>query len=332
MFQKAIGNTGIIVTKKIEDKEAIKLIDSVATKLVESYPNSKLIYMNIFKTLLDTPMYYAKIPEGISKVNYYYKDSSIIFKEGMDLSIIDEYMLHEFIHKLQEKRDRHGNIVRIGICEFNLIKIKGTGLNEGAIQYIISNVIDNSDKTIDVNGIEIISKSTYYPLLSNIINQLAVLLGEDELIDSTINGNEDFKFKIIDNIGFVEYNKIEKNMNLLLQNIAKKELDETIKKIYFDTQDLIYQAYFNNHIKRIENEQEIKETKNLFNTYSMITGKASDYVNFKKYEEVFLNTLKCKEQEIYNKKLPIDLRNNKIYSIIRKIKRLFKNSTNESYK
>lgn len=52
-------------------------------------------------------MFYAKIPNEISKVNYYYKNSSLYFDEKMDLTIIDEYVLHEFIHKLQEIKDNN---------------------------------------------------------------------------------------------------------------------------------------------------------------------------------------------------------------------------------
>ena len=168
--------------------------------MVAAFPDTELSRIDIYKVLLDTPMYYAKIPEGLSKANYYYKDSSIYFSEDVNLEKIDEYILHEFIHKLQEKRDKKGNIVRIGVCEVNELKVKGTALNEAAIQFITSKALNMSEKQVNVYGIEIPSKTEYYPIITNIVSQLAFLLGEDILIDSTISGKEDFKIEIIDSI------------------------------------------------------------------------------------------------------------------------------------
>ena len=255
--KNTLGKTGIEVISKIEEENVINIVNQVSTKIVKAFPNTALSHIDIYKILLDTPMYYAKIPEGLSKANYYYKDSSIYFSEDADLNEIDEYILHEFIHKLQEKRDKKGNITRIGVCEINELNVKGTALNEAAIQFITAKAFDMPQKMVNVYGIEIPSKTEYYPIITNIVSQLAFLLGEEILIDSTINGKEDFKIEIIDNIGESEYKTIEKNMNEILQTkaeISKLQKDEMteeqtekleenigyIRELYFDTQNTIF--------------------------------------------------------------------------------------------
>lgn len=329
MFGKnTLGNTGIEPIKKIEEKDIVELIKKVSTILIEAYPDCNLSYINIYKTLLDTPMYYAKIPAGMAKVNYYYKNSSIYFKEDIDLSKLDEYILHEIIHKLQEKRDKHGNLVRIGICEVNSFNVKGMGLNEGAIQHIISKALNNDEKEINIYGIELKSRSNYYPLLSNLIKQLELLLGEEKLIESTLIGNEEFKIQIIDNLGFGEYKKIEKNMNQILKNTIFKNF-EVIKNIYIETQNLIYTSYFNNIIKRVQSIDEIEEINEKIVLYKEVIGTTENYSDFDEFSKEFQQKIEYKKKEIKEKTSLMVIRSNLFFNIIRKIKKLFINPENE---
>ena len=255
MFEKTtLGNTGIEVIDKLEDEKIIDIVSQVSTRLMVAYPNSNLSYLDIYKTLLDTPMYYAKIPVGLSKANYYYKDSSIYFAEDSDFSEIDEFVLHECVHKLQERKDKKGNITRLGVCEVNELSVKATALNEGAVQYITVNAFNMPEKIVNIYGISIPSKTEYYPIITNLVSQLAFLLGEDILIDSTINGNEEFKIEIIDSLGESQYHTIEKNLNNILQakndilklqkeNMSEEEIEKVeenilvIRELFFDTQN-----------------------------------------------------------------------------------------------
>ena len=330
MFGKnTLGDTGIEPIKKIEEKDIVELIKNVSTILIEAYPNCNLSYINIYKALLETPMYYAKIPDGMSKVNYYYKNSSLYFKEDIDLSNIDEYILHEIIHKLQEKRDKHGNLVRIGICELNLTKVKGMGLNEAAIQHIISKALNNDKKEINIYGIELKSRSNYYPLLSNLIRQLEILLGEEKLIESTLIGNEEFKIQIIDNLGFSEYKKIEKNMNLILK-YTKENNYELIKDLYIKTQNIIFTSYFNNILKRVQNTDDIDFISKKIILYKSAIGKLQNYYDFDNFYKEYMQRLDNKKQEIKEKTSLMVIKSNIFFNTIRKIKQLLFNLEKEN--
>ena len=121
-----LGNTGIEVIEPLQDQRIINIVNQVSARIMTAFPDNRLKYLDIYKTLLDTPMYYARIPKGLSKANYYYKDSSIYFSDKANLDEIDEFVFHECIHRLQEIRDKKGNLTRMGVCEVNELSVKAT--------------------------------------------------------------------------------------------------------------------------------------------------------------------------------------------------------------
>jgi len=349
-----LGNTGIEVIEPLQDEKIIDIVNQVSTRIITAFPNNKLSYLEIYKTLLDTPMYYAKVPKGLSKANYYYKDSSIYFSANADISEVDEYIFHEFIHRLQERKDKKGNITRLGVCEVNELSVKATALNEAAVQYITTKAFNMNRKTVNIYNMLIPTRTEYYPIITNIISQLAFLLGENVLIDSTIKGNEEFKIEIIDNIGESEYHLIEKNLNEILRlkneiaNIQSniqltdiwqgEENEKTtkindnislIRNIYFETQNKIFMSYFNNMFKRVENEIEVDMVKRKLQDYRDLVGTADDYSSFDMYCIGFEKQAEQKIEEFKNKKALVVLKDNFVYRIIRKIKRLLRKSENE---
>ena len=349
-----LGNTGIEVIEPLQDKRIIDIVNQVSARIMTAFPDNKLNYLDIYKTLLDTPMYYARIPKGLSKANYYYKDSSIYFSDRANLDEIDEFVFHECIHRLQERRDKKGNLTRMGICEVNELTVQATALNEAAVQYVTTKAFNMPNKIINIYDIAIPSRTEYYPIITNIISQLAFLLGEDVLIDSTINGNEEFKIDIIDNIGESEYNTIQKNLNDILRikneiaDIHKKiqltdmwqgtenekntKINQNIKairKIYFDTQNKIFMSYFNNILKRAENDIEVEMIKKKLQDYGTTIGTADDYGALDLFLAEFEKKAEKKIEECKNRTALVVLKDNFVYRIIRKLKRFFIRSEKE---
>ena len=348
--QRKLEHLGIEVLDRVEDEKVISFVDEVSTKIKITFPESNINFLDIYKTLLDTPMYYAKIPQGLSEANYYYENSSLYFSEDIDLKNISEYVYHECIHKLQERKDKKGKIVRLGVCEVNELSVKATALNEGAVQYIVTKILDYPAKMAIVYDVELPIRTTYYPFLTNIIAQLAFLLDESILIDSTINGNENFKIEIIDTLGESEYHTIEKNMDqifqtkkniLELQNNSEmstnnydkiKENTDLIKNLYINTQNIIYTAYFDKMLKRTENDIEVNMLRKKLYSYRSFTGTIQGYNDFNMYCLDFEKKSRQKQEEFKNKKALMVINDNIVFRIFRKLKGLFKNSTNEYYK
>ena len=102
---KKLQKLGIEDIRKL-DNESIRIIAcNVTDALTKAFPSIYDEYNNILIKLLNCNMYVAKITKHISKVDYIYEDNSIYFDEEMNLSKINEQMLHECIHYLQDNRD-----------------------------------------------------------------------------------------------------------------------------------------------------------------------------------------------------------------------------------
>ena len=349
LMKKGVEDLGIELLYRVEDYNKIKLANQMSDKLVNSFPDLKLNKVNLYKKILDTDMYYAKIPNELSKVNYYYKKSSIYFSEDIDFDNIDEFTFHECMHRIQESRTRKGKLNGFGLCEVNELTVKGAALNEGAIQLITSKVLNMREKKFNVYGINMNCKTNYYPLLTSLVNQIVFLLDEDIFVDSVINTNEKFKIDIINNLGEGQYNQIEKNCNELLKfkdnilNIQKDRWDiddsdekiekeiEKIRDIYFKTQDIIFISFFEGQLKRTEHGFEVLSLKEKINKYRKLIGSNSEYFGFDKFYFDFNKRADKRIEELKNKQALTVVKENIFLKIINKIKNLFMIPQKEYY-
>ena len=308
---KKLESMSIEVLTEVERENVIKISGFISRKLVEAFPKCKFSYTEIYKNLVATPMFYALFPEGLARVNYFYRNSTLYFLKGFDFDDIGRFAFHECIHRLQEKRTKHGKVIRFGLCEVNEFSIRGLALNEGAIQYIVGKAHDKEKKMLQSYGIIYEGNSKYYPLLCNIIKQLAYLVGEDILVDSTLRGNNEFEYAIIDAMGESTYRKIERKCNEILQlkncidvlqgNYEEnKELilmnSDSIQDIYFMVQNKIYTSYFNKKFKAMRTIDELNILEEQFYLYETLIGTSQNYKDFDNYKNAFIKKIKKKKQ------------------------------------
>lgn len=343
-LEKDLKQLGIEEVEKLPDQMIIDISGQVATKLVVTFSESNLNYLEIYRLLLETPMFYANISSEIAKANYYYKNSSIYFSRNLNLEQLNEEVFHECIHKIQEHRDKKGSLTRMGICEINELTVKATALNEAAIQYITSKALKNEYKLLNVYNITFRSRTEYYPILANLISQIVFLIGEETLVDSAINSNENFKFDVIDTLGESEYNFIERNFDNILKaknNIlelqknpaenaeAINENSKNIADIYFEIQNVIFTSYFEKSLKRVETLDEISRLRKKLYSYRSLIGMKAGYDSFDVFCVDMDKRAKDKMKDIQSKTSIAVIKDNLFFRIIRKIKKLFISSQNE---
>ena len=205
-------------------------------------------------------MYIANIPEGMSEASYYYKNSSVYFRDGMGLNDLEKFSIHELIHNLQEVKNEKGNLVKLGLCKVNSFKVEGLALNEAAVQLIASNILEETFENLTYYDINFSTISpNCYPLLCNLISQMAYVTGEDILFESTLNSNDNFKNKFSAICGEKTYNDLSNyfdkilnseekiiNLNNKIQHedLSSSKLDSLNNKIISLKQDL-RNAFFN---------------------------------------------------------------------------------------
>lgn len=340
---------GITILEQLDSQSVSFIAEFIAQKLCCIFPNFK--YNDIYEKALNVPMFIATLPEGIADANYFYKTSSIYFRDGMGLANLQKYALHEFIHHYQEVKDDSNILIHLGLCDLSEYKIHGIGLNEASVQLITSKALNETAETISYYEIDIPTKSpTYYPLLCNLVNQMAFITGESSLYKSTLLSDNDFKNDFMDLCGESTYCKIEDNLDSIFyleEKINKlsfklsdsksifssftntsnniKKYQNKIIKLFFETQDLIYSSYFNHYFKRITTLEELDIFTKKLDSYRELIGSNTTYTAFNEYYINMTQKVDEKCDFIHNNTSLISSSKNIFRTIYLKLKNLVSN-------
>lgn len=352
-IESDLRKDGITVVGPLDTLSVNTIARDTAERLCKAFPEQKFVFQNLFIALSRIPMYIADIPEGFAEATYFYKNSSMYFKKGLSLDEMEKFAVHEFIHYLQEIKDKKGHLVKLGLCDFGDLKVCGMGLNEGAVQYMASKANNCPEEIVKYYGISFPTISpSYYPLLVNLVGQLAYITGEDVLYDSTLYGSDLFKEKIVNLCGLNNLVKIEDNLDKLMATEEKeiklnnkllsdncngskahrisKKIENSkakIKQIYFDTQKVIYSSYFNTQYSKLTTTADIDEYRVRLYNYKNYMGISDDNSDFNGYYIDKMIELDAKYESIMNNTAIAVVKQSKISSFFGKIRALLSAGT-----
>ena len=208
---------GIIITNKLDTLKINSIARNVAVKICDTFPQFCLNQNELFIKLSRLNMYKANMPDGMAEANYFYKNSSIYFNEHIQDEDLEEFAVHECIHYIQEVKDKKNYLIRMGLCDHSDFKVYGLGLNEASVQLMASKVIGIKNDFVKYFGISFETNSpSYYPLECCLANQLAYLIGEDILFESTINSNDNFKNKFIESTSIKTFLCVQSALDSIL--------------------------------------------------------------------------------------------------------------------
>lgn len=356
-IETELKKEGIEVIKPLDTLSVISISKNVATKLAIAFPEQNLNCNDIFIKLSRLNMYVAKMPHTMAQAKYYYKNSSIYFSDSIDFSNIDSYATHECIHYLQELRDTKNNLIHLGLCDFTNSKLPGMALNEAAVQLMSSKALNEKMDTVKYYDITLPTNSPYYYALEcNLLSQMAYITGDYALFNSTLYSNDSFKRKFISLTSEKTFNKVERNMDKLLEledtlsdeasrlgnsdipiktiNKIEEEiahLRRKINELFINTQNLILTGYFDNNFKSIVNLEQVDNYRRKLYNYKDLVGQTSDYTFFNEYYSKKMADLekKCHAFENSNETSLTVVRQSVFSILISKLKKLF--SHNENY-
>ena len=300
---------GIEVIKKLDTLRVNSMARTISISLCETFPNFNLNQNDLFIKLSRLNMYIAKMPEGMAEANYFYKNSSIYFNAHINDEDLEEFAVHECIHYIQEIKDKRNYLLRMGLCDYTEFKIYGLGLNEAAVQLMSSKVLAIPKEYVKYFNISFETNSpTYYPLECCLVNQLAYIVGEDILFESTINSNDNFKKKLIELTNKKTFIEIQNSLDNILYNeeeiikinnrIAKiddrnKKVDNMIKKInslkknitstFIKTQNLIISSYFDKAFHSINDLEGVENYRRKLYNFKDYLGSTEGYTYFNDY-------------------------------------------------
>lgn len=345
-IESDLKKDGITVIGKLDTLSVNTISRDIAEMLCKAFPNQNFIFQNLFIALSRIPMYIADIPTGFAEATYFYKNSSMYFKQGLKIEELEKFAIHEFIHYLQEIKDKKGHLVRLGLCDFGDLKVSGMALNEGAVQYMASKALNTEQEIVKYYGISFPTNSpSYYPILCNLVGQMAYITSEEALYESTFYGSSTFKEKFANLCGLNNLLKIENNMDKIMnteekainlnnkllsdncegmkaQKVARKIEDckKRIKDIYFETQELIFTSYFNTQFNKILTTADIDEYRLRLYNYKNYIGISDDYSEFNEFYINKMMDLDAKYEKIINNTNLTVVSNSKIARFFRKVK------------
>lgn len=300
---------GITIIEPLDASTIHTIAKNVSEKIVSTFPNFGFNLDTLYNRFSNLPMYIANIPEGMSEASYFYKNSAIYFRDGMGLGDLEKFAVHELIHHLQEEKNSKGNLIRLGLCNFKGSKIEGMALNEAAVQLLASNILGNTFENVTYYDITFSTISpNCYPLLCNLIYQMAYITGEEVLFDSTFNSNDHFKNKFSALCGEKVYSHLsslfDKILNteekiIILNNkqqndnlsVAKSQaiynkisdLKKQLKYTYFSAQELIIKSYFSTVFKTLITSVDLDRFRKKLYNFQELIGTTTNYSFFNSY-------------------------------------------------
>lgn len=153
----------------------------------------------------------------------------------------------------------------------------------------------------------------YYPLECALVKQMAYVVGEDVLFDSTLHSNNNFRDEYISLTSEKDFFTIQKNIDLLVETQSKLEtlydaledvgIDEDfvnkiikeielkkskIKELFLNTQRLILTSFFDNSINLAYTPRAIENYRNKLYLFKNLIG-YYEYDNF--YNEYYVDKM-----------------------------------------
>lgn len=347
--ESQLRKDGIEVIGRLDTLSINTIAKNVAEKICKAFPQAHFIPAQLFIEFSRIPMYIVKMPEGFAEANYFYKNSSIYFKQGLDVKDLEKFAVHELIHYMQEVKDAKGTLYRLGLCEYGEFKTYGMALNEGAVQLATAKVLRQPIDIVKYYDIFLPTTSpNCYPLLCNLVAQLAYLTGEPTLFDSTLFGTDTFKLSLINLCGKKQFLKIQDNLDKLLnieekiillsnkllqsdcewnkaQKIAQKitVLKNEVKNTFIETQNLIFTSYFDNEFLKIQTTQEITIYRTRLYDYKNCIGITDNYNTFNDYYINKMMDLENLHESMTNNVALVVVKENKIGKLFKSLRNLF---------
>jgi hypothetical protein len=255
---------------------------------------------------------------------------------------------------LQEIKDYKNRLIRMGLCDYSkgVSKPLGLALNESAVQYMASKIINIEPDFEKYYGITLFTPSpSYYAIECALLNEITYFTGTDILFQSTLFSNDKFKSTIIQMTSIKIFEEIQSAFDQLLKledNIIRindkintledgsPKLEKLVSKLnsnknkivdtFFYTQNLIIKNFFDYQFNQITNLEQLEHFRRKLYKFSDIIGSVPNYSFFDTYYIEMMNKLEHKCNILENGGIETAPAMNKINhfsSILRRLLNLF---------
>ena len=217
-INSTLKKEGIRVIGKLNTLEINKIASNISERIVAAFPEHGINQSDIFISIARLDMYLAEMPNDMAMAKYFYKNNSIYFSKDMDLNDLHSLALHECLHFIQEVKNKHGKLLRLGLYNMEKSANDGMALNEAAVQHMASVASNQPLDTVKYYNMELATESPdFYPLQTALLNEMIYFTGSYPLYHSTLYSNDVFKNTFIAKSNEKAYLQIEKNFDLIYE-------------------------------------------------------------------------------------------------------------------
>ena len=217
-INSTLKKEGINVIGKLNTLEINKIASNISERIVAAFPEHGINQSDLFISIARLDMYLAEMPNDMAMAKYFYKNNSIYFSKDMDLNDLHSLALHECLHFIQEVKNKHGKLLRLGLYNMEKSANDGMALNEAAVQHMASVASKQPLDTVKYYNMELSTESPdFYPLQTALLNEMIYFTGSYPLYHSTLYSNDVFKNTFIAKSNEKAYLQIEKNFDLIYE-------------------------------------------------------------------------------------------------------------------
>ena len=217
-INSTLKKEGIRVIGKLNTLEINKIASNISERIVAAFPEHGINQSDLFISIARLDMYLAEMPNDMAMAKYFYKNNSIYFSKDMDINDLHSLALHECLHFIQEVKNKHGKLLRLGLYNMEKSANDGMALNEAAVQHMASVASNQPLDTVKYYNMELATESPdFYPLQTALLNEMIYFTGSYPLYHSTLYSNDVFKNTFIAKSNEKAYLQIEKNFDLIYE-------------------------------------------------------------------------------------------------------------------
>ncbi len=302
-INSTLRKEGIRVIGQVKEQEINKIASNISSKLASAFSEHSLTETDLFNELSRLNMFIAEMPDDTAVAKYFYKNNSIYFNSTVDLSEINTLAVHECLHYMQELKNKHGRLLRLGLYNMEGPFHHGMAINEAAVQLMASIATGTQKDDVKYYNMELSTESPdYYPILTALLNEMIYFTGSYPLFHSTLYSNDVFKNTFALKSSYRVYAEIEKNFDLILsyETLLSQEVAK-LAEFSDDVDNISYIKKINSRIddyKKIILEKTI-ETQNLiisncftseFNSIKTMEDASNFELSLQTFKSVMINT------------------------------------------
>lgn len=294
-YIKELSKFGIVPGEEINISTRIKICKEFTNRIFTTFNRFPISQIQLFMRVYCLKIAYANI-KGIRKAFYFYKNNTIyVDKDVLKDDSLKIYLYTEIIHAIQNFGNIESKNKRAGLVKFKDTKLYGIGLNEGAIQYVVSKMTNNKIMKYQILSYTIYSISETYRILTNLMQQIILIIGEEPILESLFLSNLTFERKF-ENIYENETTRIINSLDKIFSiSTTHKHSNKELITIYLKVYKTIIEKYLGQTLHLITELSEIKTIRLLLEQLSEITPDGDTF--FFEYKLVYNQEL----EKLYKK-------------------------------